>query len=380
MHNFRLSVCIATLNRADLLRATLKSIICQATIDVEIIVLDGASTDDTEEVVRRCQESFPRLRYFRQETNMGVDHDFAEAVRLAEGDYCWLFSDDDLLKPGAIQTVLDATKGEYALIIANSEVRNADLSKVLQLQRLPLSEDRIYEPNENHRLLAETGNYVTFIGSVIINRELWQAREKEKYFGSFFVHVGVIFQSPLPGDALVIANPLISMRYGNASWLEKYFEISMFKWPNLIWSFERYTDAVKLQVCPKEPWRKLRTLLLLRAKGCYTRNTYLQWLSPRLRTTWSRAASKAITYLPGGVLNFLAVLYYSTLGREHDQPLVLGDLVNSPYYVERLVKRRSVFGEGRSGKEPVAGMSPQRPVIPGAFPSLPLGRKDDRIT
>lgn len=272
---------------------------------------------------------------------MGVDHDFAEAVHLADGEYCWLFSDDDVLKPGAIQTVLDAIEGQYSLIIANAEVCNVTLSKLLEPKRLPLAADRIYRPNENDRLLSDCGKYMSFIGCVIIKGEVWGAREKEKYFGSYFVHVGVIFQSPLPQNTLVIAKPLISIRYGNASWFGKYFETWMFKWPGLIWSFNDYPDSIKVQVCPKEPWRNIGRLLIHRAKGAYTERTYVEWLEPRLKSPWTRAVSKAISYFPGRVANFLGFVYYSIFSRSSARLAVLVDMVNSPFYCWRWPKRRS---------------------------------------
>ncbi len=311
----------------------------QATDEVEIVVLDGGSTDNTGEVVRGFQESFPRLRYVRQNAKMGLDHDFAQAVRAAEGKYCWLFSDDDLLKPGAIATVLEAIQGEYSLIIANAEVRNTDLSQVLEPKKLPLAADQVYPPEQTDCLLADCGRYMSFIGCVIIRNDLWKAREKEKYFGSYFIHVGVIFQSPLPQDALVIAQPLISIRYGNAMWLGKYFEIWMFKWPALIWSLTGYSDSVKAQVCPKEPWRNFARLWIHRAKGAYNIGGYTEWLEPRLASAWTRALSKAIAYCPGRMANFSGVVYYSIFSRNSARALVLLDMVNSPYYCWRSHKR-----------------------------------------
>jgi abequosyltransferase len=340
VNNISLSICIATHNRGTFIGATLESIICQATEQVEIVVLDGASTDNTGDVIRQYQERFPRLRYVRQNANMGVDHDFAEAVALAYGDYCWLFSDDDLFKPGAIRTVLTAIEGHYGLIIANAEVRNADLSKLLEPERLHMTADRTYKSNEGQRLLADVGNYLTFIGCVIIKRELWSAREKEKYFGSNFVHAGVIFQGPLPDGTLAIAKPLIAARYGNASWQRKHFEIWMFKWPNLIWSFADYPDSVKLQVCCREPWRRIGTLLHHRAKGTYTINGYIDWLEPRLESPWTRAVCKAIAYLPGRVANFLGLLYYGVFYHQSERRVVLADLMDSPFCFWRLRKQR----------------------------------------
>jgi len=308
---------------------------------VEIVVLDGGSTDNTGEVVQSFQQRFPRLRYFRQPEKKGIDQDFAMAVQLAEGEYCWLFSDDDVLKAGAIQTVLQAISAQYSLIIANAEVRNKNLSQVLEARRLPFTADRVYKPDEGSRLLSDCGRYLSFIGCVIIKNEVWRAREKERYFDSFFIHVGVIFQSALPQDALVIAEPLVAIRYGNAMWLGRYFEIWMFKWPGVIWSFGEYSDAAKSQVCPKEPWRNVGRLLIHRAKGAYGASAYTEWLAPRLRSPWARALSKAAAYFPGRAANFLAFMYYGILSHNSARKLAVLDMVNSPFYCWGLFKRRS---------------------------------------
>jgi abequosyltransferase len=304
----------------------------QATDEVEIIVLDGGSTDNTREVVSGYQQRFPRLRYVQQPTKMGVDQDFARAVELAEGTYCWLFSDDDVLKPGAIQVVLRATEGGYSLIIPNAEVRDADLSRLLEPRKLPFVANKIYKPADADDLLAACGRYMSFIGCVVIRNKVWRSREKESYFGSYFIHVGVIFQSELPDDTLVIAEPVIAMRYGNAMWFSKYFEIWMFKWPDLIWSFTHIKDSAKSQVCPKEPWRNIGRLLIHRAKGAYTKSAYVEWLEPRLASPWSRSISKGIAYLPGRIANFLGFVYYAFLSRNSARSLVLLDMQNSPFY------------------------------------------------
>jgi len=350
-----LSICIATRNRGAFIGATLESIVRQATDQVEIVIVDGASTDNTEEVVRRYQERFPRLHYSRVETNTGVDRDFARAVDSAQGDYCWLFSDDDLLKPGAIQVVLDALKDRYSLIVANSEVKNADLSTLLESKKLPFTQNRLYRSNENEELFIDTANYLSFIGCVIIERRLWDSREKEQYFGSNFVHVGVIFQKPLPGDALAIAEPLISIRYGNASWLGRYFEIWMFKWPGLIWSFDALADSAKKQVFPREPWRSARKLLHFRAKGAYTKREYAQWIKPHLESPWARLVGDACARFPGRAANLLVFIYYSIFHRPSSRLLCLSDLANSPFCFWRLS---------------VKGRTPSRPAV--ISPKAPL--------
>ena len=48
-----LSICIATLNRGNFIGETLDSILSQITPEIEIVIIDGASTDNTEEVINK---------------------------------------------------------------------------------------------------------------------------------------------------------------------------------------------------------------------------------------------------------------------------------------------------------------------------------------
>jgi abequosyltransferase len=333
----RLSICIATLNRAAFLSQTLHSIASQATDEIEIVIVDGASTDNTEQVVQQCRHMFPHLNYLRLSAKGGVDQDYCRAVELAQGDYCWLMSDDDLLKPGAIQAVLTATQHAYGLIIVNAEVKSFDFSKSIVSRTLPLTDDRVYPPEDFQHFLVNTGAYMSFIGCIVIKRQLWDEREKEKYFGSEFIHVGVIFQSPLPQAVLVIAEPWIAIRSGNASWTGKYFEIWMFKWPSLIWSFSDYPDEIKRQVCPKEPWRMTRVLMLLRAKGAYSLKEFDRWLIPRLESHSEQLLAKAIALLPGCMVN-LPVLLYFFLFRAQER-YSISEFEDSPFYYRNCLRR-----------------------------------------
>jgi glycosyltransferase involved in cell wall biosynthesis len=299
------------LNRGSFLGQTLDSILAQATDEVEVVVVDGGSVDDTGELVRRRQERFPRLRYFRLPAPGGVDQDFDRAVQQAEGRHCWLMSDDDLVKPGALAAVLAATARGYALVVVNAEVRDAALDEVLEANRLNIDADRQYRPEDAERLFVDTAGYLSFIGGVVIDREVWRAREPRRYFGSLFIHVGVIFQSPLPGDALAIAQPLVSIRFGNALWTARTFEIWMFKWPEMVWSLPHFSDAAKRRVCPREPWRRLRTLLVNRARGAFSTAEYRKWLEPRLTSGPQRLLARAVAGLPPRPLAVLAAIYYS---------------------------------------------------------------------
>ena len=107
-----LSLCVPTYNRATLLSQALRAILSQITPDltalVEVIILDNASPDDTPGVVARAQAEFPDapVRYVRRPENIGADRNFLDAVAQARGEFVYLLSDDDVLLPGAVATLL----------------------------------------------------------------------------------------------------------------------------------------------------------------------------------------------------------------------------------------------------------------------------------
>ena len=124
----RLSICIATYNRADVIGETLAGIIPQLQGGVELVVVDGASPDTTPDVVRSALQGRSDCRYVRLEKKGGVDQDYCRAVAEARGEYCWLMTDDDLLKPGAVERVLRALQSNPDLLVVNAEVAGRPVS------------------------------------------------------------------------------------------------------------------------------------------------------------------------------------------------------------------------------------------------------------
>jgi abequosyltransferase len=102
-----LSICIPTYNFGKFIGITLDSITQNLREGVEVVILDGGSTDDTGRVVAQRQHDYPQIKYHRQEFRGGIDRDIAKVVSLSSGKYCWLFSADDIMKPGVVSKVLD---------------------------------------------------------------------------------------------------------------------------------------------------------------------------------------------------------------------------------------------------------------------------------
>ena len=80
----------------------LDSILSQEFKDFEIIISDNASTDDTRMVCERYAKKDNRIRYYRNEKNIGVSPNHNRAFELARGKYfCWI-GDDVVFLPGML--------------------------------------------------------------------------------------------------------------------------------------------------------------------------------------------------------------------------------------------------------------------------------------
>lgn len=88
------SICLPVYNNADTVGETLSSLLRQSHSNFEIVVSDNASTDGTREIV----ESFraPRVRYRRNETNVGAFPNWNLAVREARGEHIAVYHADDV--------------------------------------------------------------------------------------------------------------------------------------------------------------------------------------------------------------------------------------------------------------------------------------------
>jgi glycosyltransferase involved in cell wall biosynthesis len=311
---FKLCVCIPTMNRAQFIGQTLDSIVPELGTDVEVVIVDGSPDDATEEVVSKYQEQYAAIRYFRRTnesgrpSNAGFDRDCSWSVELARAEYCWLMTDDDLLKPGALRQVVARLDERHDLIVVACEVRDENLQETLLKVRPVLAGDVVFQPSQWERFFSAAITHLTFVGAVVIRRSVWVSRNPAPYFGSGFVHVGMIFSSPIQQSVLMLAQPLVMIRYGNAQWSDRAFRIFMHDWPQLIWSFPGITDAAKQAVTPREPWRVWRVLMLQRAYGRYSMEQYQRYVHEHLSVV-ARIVPRIIAFTPRLFLYVPARIY-----------------------------------------------------------------------
>jgi glycosyltransferase involved in cell wall biosynthesis len=89
------SIILTTYARPDYLKLAIRSVLNQDFSDYELIVLDDASPDNTEKVVRFFNDK--RIVYIKNKINLGFPKNFKSGVEIAKGVYIFLLSDDDLI-------------------------------------------------------------------------------------------------------------------------------------------------------------------------------------------------------------------------------------------------------------------------------------------
>ncbi|HEY3853762.1 MAG TPA: glycosyltransferase family 2 protein [Verrucomicrobiae bacterium] len=104
-----LSICIPSYNGARFLERVLEALLPQtleANGQVEVIVIDDDSTDNTGEVVENVRKHGP-VRYIRNPTNLGIARNIVSGpVQHASGEYVWVWSEHCLIFPGALRKIL----------------------------------------------------------------------------------------------------------------------------------------------------------------------------------------------------------------------------------------------------------------------------------
>lgn len=113
----KISFVIPTLNFAKFLPETLDSIVNEGHSDIEIVVFDGGSTDDTLDVLERYRIKWPYIKVVSATERGNIDIDLNKAVAEATGDYIWTMSADDVLMPGWSQEIIEILRADPDLLL-----------------------------------------------------------------------------------------------------------------------------------------------------------------------------------------------------------------------------------------------------------------------
>lgn len=104
----KVSVIVPVYNSEQELRDCLDSLVEQTEKDIEIIVIDDGSTDNSPEIEAEYQKKYPNVKVYRNERNLGQSETRNRGIELAEGDYIAFLDSDDYVNLGMYEELYQA--------------------------------------------------------------------------------------------------------------------------------------------------------------------------------------------------------------------------------------------------------------------------------
>jgi glycosyltransferase involved in cell wall biosynthesis len=176
----RVTVVLPTYNRSWGLRRAIASVLGQTYRALEVVVMDDASTDDTEAVARSFADA--RVRYHRQPANVGIGRNWGDGLRRAATPYVCFLMDDDFQSATFLENRVRLLERYPDALVAFSGYRRVgEDGAFLQDTAPPGCEDgRVYEAADLLDIFLARGG--VFVGAMLYRREaiaeLWDEIER----------------------------------------------------------------------------------------------------------------------------------------------------------------------------------------------------------
>lgn len=149
------SIVLCVYNGEVFLKQQIDSILEQTYTEFELLILNDNSSDSSNELIEQYLRKDTRIRYFKNETNLGFNRNFENGFRLSQGELIAISDQDDIWIPNKIEELVQ-NLGDHILIYSNSELIDKDGTKLNA--RLDL--DLIHVDNPSYKSFLND-NFIT---------------------------------------------------------------------------------------------------------------------------------------------------------------------------------------------------------------------------
>lgn len=116
------SILIPTYNREAIIAETLNSALAQTYKNIEVIIVDNASTDNTWQVIQSFAKKDDRVKAFRNESNLGPVRNWKRCIDEASGEYGKILWSDDLIAPDFLEKTLSLLTAEVGFVYSGAKI------------------------------------------------------------------------------------------------------------------------------------------------------------------------------------------------------------------------------------------------------------------
>lgn len=208
-----ISIILTTYNRANYLDAAIRAILGQTYRDFKLYILDNASTDGTQELVKTYLED-ERIEYCRRGNNIGGIKNINSGFEKAAGSkYVILTHDDDEMCPDLIKRAVKVLESDGDIVLASSNVQKAGADmNIIKERMINVDKDIVYQKNEYAAKFC-AGKAYLFLPSTVFRMSAineGQLRFREDVGPASDIYL--FFEMNAIGKAYFISTPLYKYR------------------------------------------------------------------------------------------------------------------------------------------------------------------------
>ena len=262
------SVCIPAYNSSAYIEETIRSVLAQEYRNIELIVVDDRSADDTVDIVKRLQKEDGRIKLFENQENLGIPGNWSRCLKLCQGEFVKLICADDVIEPNALRLEAAALQEHPSVNLAESDTRLVDI-----YGKTTGSFKRYHKSGVvDGKKVAKTSLMLNnFFGAPVNNMIRRSVLEKTGYFDPAFTYIldfDMWVRIACTGDVYIIHEQLNRFRVRNDSntgnMIGKKRDIYVAEHRKLV---EKHAAAGVLQGSRFEIWlsvmlRKLRNIII----------------------------------------------------------------------------------------------------------------------
>ena len=126
------SIGLPIYNGEAFVEDAIKSILAQTFEDFELIISDNASTDKTQQICQAFVAQDPRIRYFRNATNIGASGNFNRVFELSKGQYFKWMAHDDMIAPDFLARCITVLECDPSIVLCFSMITIVDTCGMIE--------------------------------------------------------------------------------------------------------------------------------------------------------------------------------------------------------------------------------------------------------
>lgn len=217
------SICIPTYNAGKTVVSTIQSILNQTYQNLEIIIVDNTSTDDTLALLRKYKD--PRIKIYKNSKNIGAEKNWSRCIELANGEYIAIFHADDLYKQDIVEKQVQAFQDDPSVgaVFTRADHVN-DRGEVIGAHKLPveLKGKRICYFSEIFISILENMNFLVCPSAMVRSKTYKDlAPFNDDEFG-ISADLDMWFRILERHPIAILDEKLMSYRISNAQWSYRF--------------------------------------------------------------------------------------------------------------------------------------------------------------